>query len=173
MPTLAEKQAVVEEITENLNSASAVYITDYKGMSVSEINRLRNKFRESNVNFKVYKNTLIKRAMDDVGGYDDLYPHLVNQNAFAFINEDLGAPAKVLKEFIKEFNRPQFRGAVVDGDFYSESQLETLASLKSKDEIIGDILGLLMSPIKNIVGGLQAQGSTIAGAIRTIADKEE
>lgn len=173
MPTLAEKQAVVEEITENLNSASAVYITDYKGMSVSEINRLRNKFRESNVNFKVYKNTLIKRAMADVGGYDDLYPHLANQNAFAFINEDLGAPAKVLKEFIKEFNRPQFRAAYVDGDFYSESQLETLASLKSKDEILGDILGLLMSPIKNIVGGLQAQGSTIAGAVRTIADKEE
>lgn len=173
MPTLAEKQAVVEEITENLNSASAVYITDYKGMSVSEINKLRNKFRESNVNFKVYKNTLIKRAMDDVGGYDDLYPHLANQNAFAFINEDLGAPAKVLKEFIKEFNRPQFRAAYVDGDFYSEGQLDTLASLKSKDEIIGDILGLLMSPITNIVGGLQAQGATIAGAIRTIADKED
>lgn len=173
MPTLAEKQAVVEEITENLNSSSAVYIADYKGMSVSEINNLRSKFRKSNVNFKVYKNTLIKRAMDDVGGYDDLYPHLDNQNAFAFINEDLGAPAKVLKDFIKEFNKPSFKAAYIEGDYFTEDQLDSLAAMKSKDEVIGDILGLLLSPMSNIVSALQSQGSTIAGAIKQIAEKDE
>ncbi|MEX2602065.1 MAG: 50S ribosomal protein L10 [Balneolaceae bacterium] len=173
MPTLAEKKAVVEDITEHLNSAEALYITDYKGMSVAEINDLRSKFRENQVRFKVFKNTLIKRAMDEVGGYEDLYPHLENQNGFAFIDEDLGAPAKVLQAYIKEHNKPKFKAALVQGDYYTEKQLDALASMKSREEIIGDILGLLMAPVSNIVGGLQAQGSAIAGALQTIAEKGE
>jgi large subunit ribosomal protein L10 len=173
MPTLTEKKAVVEEITDNLNNTDALYIANYKGLSVSEINDLRTKFRNQSVRFHVYKNTLMKRAMDEVGGFEDLYPHLENQNGFAFVNEELAAPAKILKEFIKEHKKPQFVAALVEGDYYKEDQLDTLASMKSKNEIIGDIIGLLMSPAKNIVSGLQSPGSTIAGAIQTIAEKEE
>ncbi|MEX2584902.1 MAG: 50S ribosomal protein L10 [Balneolaceae bacterium] len=173
MPTLAEKKAVVEEITENLNNTDALYITNYKGLSVSEINDLRTKFRDGDVRFRVYKNTLIKRAMEEVGGFDDLYPHLNEQNGFAFVNEELAAPAKILKAFITEHKKPQFVAAVVEGDYYSEAQLDSLASMKSKNEIIGDIMGLLMSPVSNIVNGLQSQGSTIAGAVQTIAEKGE
>lgn len=173
MPTLTEKKAIVEEITEQLNSANAVYITNYSGMSVSDMGELRGKFRDGNVHFKVYKNTLIKRAMDTIGGYDDLYPHLADQNGFAFVEEELAAPAKVLKDYIKEHNKPQFKAALIDGDFYSEDQLETLAAMKSKSEVIGDIVGLLMAPISNVVSGLQAQGGNLAGAIKTIAEKGE
>ncbi|MEX0995161.1 MAG: 50S ribosomal protein L10 [Balneolaceae bacterium] len=173
MPTLAEKKAVVEDITENLNQASAVYIANYKGMSVDEINNLRTKFREGEIRFKVYKNTLMKRTMEEVGGYEELYPYLNDQNAFAFVEEDLGAPAKVMKAFFTEHAKPQFKAALVEGDLYSEEHLDTLASMKSKEEIIGDILGLLSAPIHNIVGGLQTQGSNIAGAIQTIAEKGE
>lgn len=173
MPTLSEKKAVVEEITDKLSNSNAVYIANYSNMSVEDMGNLRGKFREGNVLFKVYKNTLIKRAMDDLGGYDDLYPHLVEQNGFAFVDEELAAPAKVLKEFIKENNKPSFKAALIDGDYYDENQLDTLASMKSKSEVIGDILGLLMAPISNVVSGLQAQGSNIAGALQTIAEKEE
>jgi len=134
---------------------------------------LRGKFREGNVLFKVYKNTLIKRAMDDLGGYDDLYPHLAEQNGFAFVDEELAAPAKVFKDFIKENNKPKFKAALIDGDYYDENQLDALAAMKSKSEVIGDIVGLLMAPISNVVSGLQAQGSNIAGALQTIAEKEE
>jgi len=171
MPTLADKKAVVEDITENLNRAAAVYVANYKGMSVDDINSLRTKFRYSDIRFKVYKNTLIKRAMEEVGGYEELYPHLHEQNAFAFVEEDLGAPAKVMKAFYSEHNKPQFKAALVEGDFYGEEHLDTLASMKSKEEIISDILGLLAAPMHNIVGGLQAQGSNIAGAIQTIAEQ--
>lgn len=173
MPTLTEKKAVVDEITDQLSNANAVYITNYSGMSVSDIGELRGKFREGNVHFKVYKNTLVKRAMDTIGGYDELYPHLVEQNGFAFVEEELAAPAKVLKDYIKEHKKPQFKAALIDGDYYTEDQLESLAAMKSKSEVIGDIIGLLMAPISNVVSGLQAQGGNLAGAIQTIAEKGE
>lgn len=173
MPTLTQKKAVVEEITDQLKSTNAVYITNYTGMSVSDMGELRGKFRDGNVLFKVYKNTLIKRAMDTIGGYEELYPHLAEQNGFAFVEEELAAPAKVLKNYIKEHNKPKFKAALIDGDYYNEDQLDTLAAMKSKSEVIGDIVGLLMAPISNVVNGLQAQGGNLAGAIQTIAEKGE
>ncbi len=173
MPTLAEKKAVVEEITDSLNESKALYIANYKGLSVSEINELRAKFRQQDVRFKVYKNTLVKRAMDEVGGFDDLFPHLENQNGFAFTDDELAAPAKILKDFNKEHDKPQFVAALIEGEYYKEDQLDTLAAMKSKKEVIGDIMGLLMSPVQNIVNGLQSQGETIAGAVKTIAEKAE
>ena len=173
MPTLAEKKAVVEEITENLNSAGAVYVANYSGMSVSEINELRGEFFKGDITFKVYKNTLMKRAMDEVGGFDDLYPHLAEQNGFAFVEEELAAPAKVIEKFYKENKRPKFKAAVIDGDFYGEEELETLASMKSKSEVIGDIVGLLLAPVSNVVSALNAPGRNVAGAVETIAEKGE
>lgn len=173
MPTLAEKKAVVEDIAENLNSANAVYIANYSGMSVTEINEMRGEFFKGNITFRVYKNTLMKRAMDEVGGYDDLYPYLSDQNAFAFVEEELAAPAKVLKKFYEENERPTFKAAVIDGDLYDGEELNTLAAMKSKDEIIGDIVGLLLAPVSNVVSALQAPGRNIAGAVETIAEKGE
>ena len=172
MPT-AEKQAVLDEIAEKLENSSALYITNYSGMSVPEVNELRGAFRKGDIRFKVYKNKLMKLAMEKVGGYDEIIPSLVEQNAFAFVEEELSAPAKVLKDFIKEHNKPQFKAAIVDGDFYSEDKLDVLAAMKSKNEIIGDILGLLMSPLSNVVGALNSQGSNLVGAINTIAEKRE
>lgn len=173
MPTLAEKKAVVEDITEDLNNSGAVYITDYSGMSVAEINALRSEFFKANIKFRVYKNTLMKRAMDDLGGYEDLYPYLVEQNAFAFVEEEHAAPAKVIKKFNEEYNRPQFKAAVIDGDFYGEDELANLAAMKSKSEVIGDIIGLLLAPVSSVVSALQAPGKHIAGALETIAEKGE
>ena len=171
MPTLAEKKAVVEDITEKLDGAGAVYITNYSGMSVSETNDMRGEFFKGNIQYKVYKNTMMKRAMEDVGGFEDLYPHLVEQNGFAFVEEELAAPAKILKKFSEEINKPQFKAAIIDGDYYGEDELETLAAMKSKSEVIGDIVGLLLAPVSNIVGALQAPGRSIAGAVETIAEK--
>jgi large subunit ribosomal protein L10 len=173
MTTLAEKKAVVEEITEDLSNAGAVYIANYSGMSVKEINNMRGEFFKGDIKFKVYKNTLMKRAMDDVGGYEDLYPHLVEQNGFAFVEEELAAPAKIIKKLYEETEKPKFKAAIIDGDFYGEDELNTLASMKSKSEVIGDIVGLLLAPVSNVVKSLQAPGRTIAGAIETIAEKGE
>ncbi len=172
MPT-AEKRAVLDEISENLKKANAVYIANFSGMSVADANKLRGAFRKGNVFFKVYKNKLMKLAMEEVGGFDSIIPTLTEQNAFAFVEEELSAPAKVLKDFLKENKRPEFKAAIVDGEFFGEDKLEALASMKSKDEIIGDILGLLAAPMANILGALNAQGSNLVGAVKTIAEKGE
>ncbi len=173
MPTLAEKKEVVEDITENLNEADAVYITNYSGMSVAEINDLRGDFFQKNITFKVYKNTLVKRAMEEAGGFDELRQHLTDQNAFAFVKEELAAPAKIIKKFNEETNNPGFKAALIDGDYYDGEQLETLAAMKSKSEVLGDIVGLLLAPVSNVVSALQAPGKTVAGAVETIAERDE
>lgn len=174
MATKEQKQHVVEELSEILQSSGSVYMANYKGMSVAEINRLRNDFRKAGLNFKVYKNTLVRLAMEQKGGYDSVYAHLAEPTAYVFVGDDnLAQPAKVLKSFLKENKRPAFKGAVIDGSFYGPEQLDTLSDLKSKSDVIGDIIGLLLSPMSNIVGALQSQGSNLVGAIKTIADKEQ
>ena len=171
MATLAEKKATVEEITEDLNGAGAVYIANYSGMSVKEVNNMRGEFYEDDIKYKVYKNTLMKRAMEEVGGYEDLYPHLAEQNGFAFVEEELAAPAKVIKKLYEETEKPKFKAAIIDGDYYGEDELDTLAAMKSKSEVIGDIVGLLLAPVSNVVSAIQAPGQNIAGAVETIADE--
>ena len=170
MPT-AEKRAVLDEITENLKKSNAIYVANYSGLSVDEANQLRGAFRKGNVFYKVYKNKLMKLAMEKVGGYDDIIPTLTKQNGFAFVEEELSAPAKVLKDFIKDKNKPEFRAAIVDGEYFGEDKLDTLAAMKSKNEIIADVLGLLMAPINTVARAFNAQGSNIVGAVKTIAEK--
>ncbi len=172
--TKQQKTAILEDVTSKLEEASVVYLTNASGLSVENSNALRANFRKSEVEFRVVKNTLLKIAMDKVGGYEELYDHLAGPTAVAFSNEP-AAPARVMKDFAKGpgDGLPALKGAFIDGAFYGSDALETLASLKSKDEIIGDILGLLMSPMTNVVGALQAQGSNLVGAIKTIAEREE
>lgn len=171
--TKKDKEAVVDEIAQTLDASSIVYLTDYSGLTVEQANELRNRFRNSGVSYKVYKNTLIRRAMEKLGGYDDLFDHLHGPTAVAFCEEP-SAPARVIKKFVKDesVERPELKAAYVDGAFYAAGSLDVLASLKSKDELLGDILGLLMAPISNIVGAVQAPGRNLAGAIQTIAEKE-
>ncbi|MGM0587685.1 MAG: 50S ribosomal protein L10 [Bacteroidota bacterium] len=173
MPTLAEKKATVEEITERLQNSGAVYVTNYSGMSVAQMSDLRHEFYKENIKYTVYKNTLMKRAMDEVGGYEDLETHLVEQNAFAFVEDELAMPAKILKKFVEDNDKPVFKAALIEGDYYDGDKLGALASMKSKSEVIGDIVGLLLAPVSNVVSGLQAQGETIAGAVKQIAEKED
>ncbi len=176
MPTLAEKKAVVENLVEEINESDGIYVTDYTGMSVAEMNELRSQFTEKGITFKISRNTLFRRALDEVDGegFDDLKEHMVEQNAVAFISGDPSLPAKILKNRQKgKQEKPAFKVAVIDGVIYESDQLDNLAAMKSKEEVIGDIVGLLLSPASNVVSALQSQGSNLAGAIKTIADKEE
>lgn len=172
--TKEQKTAILEEVTSQLEDASAVYLTNASGLTVENANALRADFRKSEVQYRVVKNTLLKIAMDKVGGYEELYDMLAGPTAVAFSNEP-AAPARVMKDFAKGPGEglPALKGAFIDGDVYGADALEMLAALKSKDEILGDILGLLTSPMTNVVGALQAQGSNLVGAIKTIAEREE
>ncbi len=173
MATLAEKKEIVKNLVEELKDADALYLTSFKGMSVSELNDLRGEFRKNEISYKVYNNTLFRRALTEVGKFESIVDHTVNETAYSIIKGDAATPAKVLKKFLKDRSKPEFKAAVIEDAVYTADQLDVLAAMKSKEEVIGDIIGLLLSPISNIVGGLQSQGSNIAGAIKTISEKEE
>ena len=172
--TRQQKVAAVEALTEKLEQSPVIYLTDYAGLTVEQANELRGAFREAGVEFKVVKNTLLKLAMDKLGGYDELYDHLHGPTAIAF-SEEPSAPARVIKKFLKDskLERPALKGANVDGAIFHEDALEALSALKSKEELIADVIGLLLAPITNVVGALQAPGSNIAGAVKEIAERAE
>lgn len=169
-----QKRDAVAAIAEQLDGHNSVYLTDYAGLSVDEVTTLRRAFRDADVQFKVLKNTLLRRAMEDKGGFDELFEQLNGPTAVAFTNDPAG-PAKVIKAFLKDRDKelPKFKGAYIDGAIFDENQLDALASLKSKDELIADILSLLMAPITNVASALGAPAKGIAGVIKVIAEKDE
>ena len=168
-----EKAEVIEEIGGKLSQYPVIYLTNYSGLSVAQATQLRNLFREAGVDFKVYKNTFVRLAMEEKGGYDGVFEHLNGPTAVAMAEEP-SAPARVIKKFLegKDKQLPELKGAYVDGAIYGGDALDVLAKLKSKQEILGDIIGLLTSPLANVVGALQSAGGNIAGAIQTLAERE-
>lgn len=172
--TKNEKEVMVDEIATTLESKSIIYLTNYSGLTVAQANELRNRFRGSGVQYKVYKNTLIRLAMERLGGFDDMIEHLHGPTAVA-LSEEPSAPARVIKKFAKDENLtlPELKAAYIDGAYYGSDALDVLASLKSKEELIGDVLGLLMAPVSNIIGSVQAPGRTLAAQIKEIAERGE
>lgn len=172
--TRDQKAAAVEAIQQKLEQTPTIYLTDSAGLTVAQVTKLRNAFRDAGVEFKVIKNTLLRRAMDAIGGYDEIYEHLHGPTAVAFSDEP-STPARILKKFLEEsrLEKPSLKGAFVEGAVYHDDALEALTNLKSKAELISEVIGLLLSPMTNVVGALQAQGSNIVGAVKTIAEREE
>ena len=171
--TKAQKQEALGAIAETLEGANTVYLTDYQGLTVEQATGLRRAFRAADVQYKVLKNTLLRRAMEEKGGFEELFDQLNGPTAVAFTNDPAG-PAKVLKKFLKDHSLevPRFKGAFIDGAIYQEGSLDMLADLKSKDELLADILGLLMAPITNVASALGAQGAGLASVIQQISEKE-
>lgn len=169
-----QKKEVIDAVADRLENAPAIYLTDFSGLSVGETNDLRGRFRESGVEYTVLKNTLLRIAMEKVGGYEDVVEYLAGPTAVAF-TDDPAAPAKVIKSFTKDHDseKPAFKAAVVEGDLYATEEFGTLASLKSREELVGDIVALLQSPLKNVVGGVQSQGTQLAGLVEALAEREE
>ncbi len=172
--TKQQKTVIIDEMVALLEKSPTVYLANFSGLSVDESTALRDAFDEKGVSFKVVKNTLLKRAMEQVGGFDDLFDHLHGPTGVA-LAEEPSSPAKVIKSFSKTQpgDLPSLKAAFIEGAVYDSTSLDMLASLKSKEELLGDIIGLIMSPATNVVGALTAQGSTLVGVIKAIADKAE
>ncbi len=172
--TREKKAQILELIAEKLQEYPTVYLTDFTGLSVAEITQLRRRFREAGVEFKVVKNTLLRLAMERVNrDGEELEAYLQGPTAIA-LTADPAQPARIIKTFWKDIgeNKPLVKVALIEDAIYPGEEIDTLASLKSRDELIGDIIGLLLSPIANVVGALQAPGATLAGALQTLAEKE-
>jgi large subunit ribosomal protein L10 len=171
--TREEKAKYIDELTAELTASNIFYLADTAELTVEVVNNLRRRCFQSNIRMKVVKNTLLQKAMDRVDGKDfgNLGETLSGATSIMF-SEVGNLPAKLIQEFRKKNEKPVLKGAYIDeAVFIGDSQLDTLANLKSRDELIGDIIGLLQSPVKNVVSGLTGAGSKIAGILKTLEER--
>ncbi len=169
----SEKTATIEALKDKFSNSQYFYVTDFSTLTVEQINNFRRKCYEKNIEMKVLKNTLVKKALEQISdtAYTDLYDALKGPTAIMF-SEVSNAPAKLIKDFRKDHEKPVLKAAYIDSDvFFGDDQVESLSNLKSKDELIGDVILLLQSPIKNVLGSLQSGGNTISGLLKALEER--
>ena len=170
--TREEKNQAIDELTGILNQTSTIYVADIEGLNASQTSQLRRLCFQKGVTLSVVKNTLLKKAMEKSDKtFDDLFVALKG-NTSIMLSDTGNVPAKLIKEFRKKGTKPLLKGAYIEESIYvGDNQLETLSNIKSKDELLGDIITLLQSPVKNVVSALQSSGGTLAGLLKTLEDR--
>ncbi len=168
-----EKVDLISEMKEMIDNNSAVYLTDYSGITVSDISDIRNEFRKEGVKYKVFKNTLFKRALDESGKFDKLTDHLVGMTGYAFAGGDNSvAPAKVIKKYFDAKQKLALKACYIEDQYYDGSRLAELAALPSKNEIIAAILSSINAPASGIVGVLNAVMRDLVSVVDQISKRE-
>lgn len=155
------KQPIVQEISENIKDAQSVVVVDYRGLTVAEDTQLRKALREAGVTYKVYKNTMIRRAAEGTA-FAALDPHLEGPTAIAVSKTDATAAARILAEFAKKADKLEIKGGVVEGNYYDAKGMQVIATIPSREVLLGKLLGSMQSPITNF-----------ARVIKQIAEQQE
>jgi len=167
------KEELVSEVKEMIDNSNAIFLTDYSGISVADINDLRNQFRKEEIKYKVYKNTLFKRALEDAGKFDKLAEHLAGMTGFAFATkENSVAPAKIIKKYFDKNKKLSLKACYIDDEYFEGSRLNELAALPSKDELIASIVGSISAPASGIVGAINAVMRDLVIVIDEISKKK-
>jgi len=171
--TREEKANYIDELVVQLKGNNVIYLADTAELTVDVINNLRRRAFNANVSLRVVKNTLLAKAMDKVEdkNFGDLKDTLSGSTSIMF-SEVGNAPARLIKDFRKKNDKPLLKGAYIDeGVYIGDDQLTMLSEIKSKEELLGDIIGLLQSPAKNVISGLKNAGGTIAGILKTLEER--
>ncbi|MCW9097374.1 MAG: 50S ribosomal protein L10, partial [Ignavibacteriaceae bacterium] len=167
-----EKSEIISEIKELLESSTAIYLTDYRGINVEDVSELRNQFRNEGVRYKVFKNTLVKRALDEAGKYEKIADHLTGMTGFAFASTNPLAPAKIINKYFSDKEKLSLKACYVEGEYFDGTQLKTLATLPSKNELIAGILGSINSPISGIAGAINAVFRDLVSVVDQISQRQ-
>lgn len=171
--TREEKAKYIDDLATELTDANIFYLADTADLTVEVVNNLRRRCFQSDIRMRVVKNSLLEKAMDRVDGrdYGDLRSTLAGATSIMF-SEVGNTPAKLIQEFRKKNAKPILKGAYIEEAVYiGDSQLEALVAIKSREELIGDIIGLLQSPAKNVVSGLMGAGGKLAGILKTLEQR--
>jgi large subunit ribosomal protein L10 len=172
--TREEKSNMIKSIKSNLDSNSTVYLADCSGLDADSTSKLRRACFKSNIKLSVVKNTLLFRAMEEVDKDFGELKSLLKGNTTLMLSDIGNAPAKVIKNFRKKSEKPILKGAFIEEAIYlGDDMLNSLVEIKSKEELIGEIIGLLQSPAKNLVSALKSSGSKISGVLKTLSEKNE
>ena len=171
--TREEKSVVIEELTAQLADNTNIYLTDISGLDAATTSNLRRACFKSNIKLAVVKNTLLEKAMEASDKDFGELPSTLKGNTSVMYSETGNAPAKVIKEFRKKSEKPLLKGAFIEEAIYvGDELLDTLVDIKSREELIGEIVTLLQSPAKNVISALKSSGGTIAGIVKTLSEKE-
>ena len=170
--TREEKSVAINEILDVLKSNQNIYLTDISGLNALETSNLRRMCFKAGVKLSVVKNTLLEKAMESSEKDFGELKETLKGNTSVMIAEVSNAPAKVIKNFRKKSERPILKGAMIEEDIYvGDEQLETLFTIKSKEELIGDIIMLLQSPAKNVISALSSSGGKLSGILQTLSNQ--
>ncbi|KOH43589.1 50S ribosomal protein L10 [Sunxiuqinia dokdonensis] len=169
----SEKLEIIDNLTEQINSYNHFYLADIADLNAEDSSSLRRLCFTKDVKLVVVKNTLLRKALENSEkNTEELYDSLKGNTSVMFC-EVGNVPAKLIKEFSKKRKKPLLKAAYVEESVYvGENQLDVLSTLKSKDELLGDLIGLLQSPMKTVIGQLQSGGSKIHGILQTLSEKE-
>ncbi|HEA21794.1 hypothetical protein LCGC14_0896400 [marine sediment metagenome] len=171
--TREEKANVIQELTTRLADSPTIYLADISGLNAVQTTDLRRACYKANVQLSVVKNTLLSKAMEASDKEFGSLPEVLKGNTSLMFSEVANAPAKLIKNFRKKTKKPLLKGAFVEEAIYiGDENLDKLVEIKSKEEMIGEIIGLLQSPAKNVISGLKASGGKLAGILKTLSERE-
>ena len=171
--TREEKSQVIETLTAQLSDNANIYLADISGLNADTTTNLRRACFKAGIQLAVVKNTLLKKAMESSDKDFGELTEILKGNTSLMFSETGNAPAKVIKEFRRKSDKPLLKGAFIQESIYvGDDQLDNLVNLKSKDELVGEIIGLLQSPAKNVISALKSGGNTIAGLVKTLSERE-
>jgi large subunit ribosomal protein L10 len=169
-----QKGEIIEMLTQKFNEYNFIYVTDVAGLNAERTSALRRELFKNGIEMEVAKNTLIEKALEKSDKDYSLLVDTLKGNTALMFSTDSKTPAKIIKDFRKKTTIPALKGAYIDSDvFIGDDQLEALVKLKSKNELIGEVIGLLQSPAQNVISALQSGGKTIAGIVKTLSEKPE
>ena len=168
----SEKEQIIAEVKEKIERAKGMYFADFTGITVEHVTELRREFRKVNVDYRVVKNTLTRKALESVTGLDKVIGKLVGHTAIAFSYDDPIAPARIMKKFRDKHEKLNVKVCVIENQIFDGTQLNDIAKLPSRSELIAGILGSIQAPISGVVGAIGAVARDLVNVIDAIEKKK-
>lgn len=168
----SEKEKIVDDIRDKVSRANGMYFTDFTGITVQQVNELRRELYKAGIEYHVVKNTLVKKALESLSGYEKLYNKLVGPTAIAFGYDDPIIAAKILKKFSEKYNILKVKACVIEKEIYDGIELEKIATMPSRPELIASIIGGIQAPISGLVGAINAVMRDLVNVIDAIEKKK-
>jgi len=168
----SEKEQIIADVKEKIERAKGMYFADFTGITVEQVTDLRREFRKVNVDYRVVKNTLVRKALESVTGYDKVIEKLVGHTAIAFSYDDPVAPAKIMKKFRDKHEKLKVKVCVLENQVFDGTHLNDIAKLPSRSELIAGIIGSIQAPISGVVGAINAVARDLVSVIDAIEKKK-